>query len=328
MPLNRYKIIYIVICLALLCYFTVAAAPAQAAPLLVDRIIAKVNNEVVTLSELQEFVQHQQYLESGKVTTSIETNKMSKYLDTLIEDMLISQAAEKMNIEVATAEVDSTIEYFLSDQKLNMEQLKASLKMQGLTLEKYRQMIKKQLQKTKLINMEIKSQVSVDDQEIAQYYLQNSKTEFAEHDSLKLAHFFFTCQSLKDGEECLEKRQMADAALERLRAGENWEAVAKDIAELGPDVYGRIIGEFKTDELNQLFAGQVRDLASGEITDVFTSDFGYHILIIINRTGAGAKPLSDVKEIIWQKIFTEKFESQRDRWINRLKDKAYIEIML
>ena len=113
-----------------------------------------------------------------------------------------------------------------------------------------------------------------------------------------------------------------------LDSGVEWQNVVQAFAEDENITGDGFLGEFEIIDLNPLFAKQIETLASDDYSEVFSSDFAYHILKVVKKTKESTIPLEDLREEIQQKIFADKFQYNKDRWMNRLKDRAYIEILL
>jgi len=304
------------------------AMPVMAESLLLDRIVAKVNSEVITLSELVEFIRAQEYMNPGLVKEREKKDRMLAYLNSMIEEKLAAQEAKKLDLEISDEEVNSSIDFVLQQNKMTLPQLKEALEKQGISFPKYKQSVKEQLQKTKLINIEVRSKVSIEEQEILQYYRQKVHQEFSAEPRVKLSQLFFICPEIANNKDCTDQLKNAEKALKMLDEGKSWKEIIIEFSADGRVTSAGSIGDFKIKDLNEIFLKEINNLSAGEHTNVFSSPNGYHILMVDARTSESSVSFDEVKDQIRMQIFEEKFETYKERWMNRLRSSAYLEIKL
>ena len=151
---------------------------------MVDRIVAVVNDDIITYTMLNEaFAPYEKKIKEQNYAFSKEMEVRFRFREQLIgqlvDQKLTEQEVKRLGIEISEKEVDAAIERTKSSNSITDEQLRQMLAQDGLTLELYRKNMKQQLLKTRLIQYEVKSKIVVTNKEIEEYYNKN-KSEFGE----------------------------------------------------------------------------------------------------------------------------------------------------
>ena len=202
----------------------------------VDRIVAIVNDDIITLSELDSAIQPflvklnaENYPPEKKKKIAFKLR--NDILERMIERKLTDQEVRRYNIRVSESEIDQSIERFKKAQSITHEELLAALEQDGLTYEDYRDRMRKELVRPKLINRTIKSKVIVTDEEIKAYYDENSK-DFQGTSKYHLKNIIH-----KD-------KALMDELLMKLDNNESFTALAKSYSKGGNAAQGGELGKF------------------------------------------------------------------------------------
>ncbi len=297
----------------------------------VERIVALVNNDVITLSELEE-VGKPLYDQVRQTSTPSELEgKLKKarqeILQRLVESKLLEQEIKKRKIEVPDRDVDSTIQDIMQANRLNENELKKSLAREGMTYSAYRQKIREEIGKVRLVNREIKTKIVIEEEAVRKEY-QKNLDKFTDPLEVKIQQIFFSLPKDASEEEAAALRKEARAVLERARKGEDFTELAKKYSQ-GPEAAeGGLLGYFKRKELMPELEQGAFQLKVGEISDLVQSPLGFHILRVLERKGGEPRPFAEVQYKIREEMIQSEANRKYSEWMKDLKAKAYIEIRL
>ncbi len=297
----------------------------------VDRIVALVNNEVITLSELEEV--SGRALEQVRQTTlpSEREAKLKEVrreiLDRLIENKVLDQEIKNKKIEIPDRDVDNAIDDVMKQNRITETQLKMALAKDGVTYSRYRQHVREELGKMRLINREIKSKLVIKDEDIRQFYQENLK-KFEDPLEVKVQQIFLAIPQGATEEQIARIRKETQDLLERIRKGEDFSRLAKDYSQ-GPEAReGGILGFFRQKELRPELEEASFKLDPGAVSDLVRTPEGFHILRVLERKGGKPKPFAEVQSKIREEMIQTESDRQFKEWMKALKAKAYIEIRL
>ncbi len=298
---------------------------------ILERIVALVNDEVITLSELEE-AGSRFFEEVKKSSVPAEREaKLSKareeVLGQLIENKLLDQEIKSKKIEVPDRDVDGAIKEIMEHNRLTENDLKKSLAKNGVTYSLYRQHIRENIGKMRLINREIKSKIVIKEEDIRKAYKENSK-EYMEPLEVKVQQIFFPIPQFAGEEEIQALRKEAEAIVEKSRKGEDFTELARNYSKGVEASGGGVLGFFKPKELRPELDEVVFKLKPGEISDPVRSVDGFHILRVMERKGGEPRPFVEVQNKIRDEMMQAEAERQFQEWMKALKAKAYIEIKL
>jgi peptidyl-prolyl cis-trans isomerase SurA len=294
-----------------------------------DRVVAIVNNDIITLYELNtEFKQ----LVGDNPSDLQKTDDQEyfrarwKVLDMLIDERIAAAKAKELDIQVTPEEVDKAIERMKRQNALSQEDLMAGLKNRGLTYERYRENVKKELQRVSLINYEVKSKIIIRDEKVKEYY-EAHKKEFSSPGEVHLATIFLKREESDPtgaGGKVLEK---ARKILSRLKQGADFGALAKENSQ-GPGAQdGGDLGFFKTSQLDKVLGKTVDSLPTGGVSEPIIREGGVQIIKVLEKREAGLRPLSQVKEQIYDTLYKAEVNKRFVSWIKELRDKSYIKVL-
>jgi peptidyl-prolyl cis-trans isomerase SurA len=297
----------------------------------VERIVALVNNEVITLSELEEA--GRRFFEEVK-KSSLPAEREAKLnrareevLGQLIENKLLEQEIKSKKIEVPERDVDAAIKEIMEQNRLTENELKRGLAQNGVTFSVYRQHIRENLGKMRLISREIKSKIVIKEEDLRKTYRESLK-EYMEPLEVKVQQIFFPIPQRALEREILAIRKEAEAILERARKGEDFTELARKYSKGLEASGGGILGFFKPKELRPELEEVVFKLKPGEISDPVRSMDGFHILRVLERKGGEPKPFVEVQNRIRDEMMQAEAERQFQEWMKALKAKAYVDIKL
>ena len=307
------------------------AAPAASAPALpaegviVDRIAAVVNKSIVLQSEVYAMLEQLNAadpIRPGADVAKAMKARQDEILDSLIAEKLLEEEVRKLRVDVTAAEVDRVVKGTMEDNNLSEEQLKVALQRQGLTLEEYREGLKKQLTKMKIVQLKVKNRVQVDDTQVKGALAKKKAIDASEY-RVKARHILFLVPPGTDGSAAEAK---ARAAMRRLDRGEKIEDLAKTLSEdPGSKDRGGDLGEFGRGEMVPEFESAAFRAEPGKVVGPIKSPFGYHVLLVTERVPVATKSETQTLEALRQQIFQNEIETQFRAYLDELKRNAHIE---
>lgn len=298
-------------------FFIFLSSPAR--PEIVDEVVAVVNDEIITRSDLLRAAKFQ--------FLSPDPSRYREVLERLIDQKLIDQATQGMDIKISEKDVDAMIADFKRTNQITDAQLTEILQQQGITWEEYREQVRIGLRRNHAIAQNIRSEISISDKEITEYYQQHPE-EFFEPAQVKLERLFFPLpeeKNLKDN-KVITIQQKAEEALRRVRSGENFQKIAQELTTPGEKISWDV-GVFKKGELFGTLDQAAFTLPPGEISQIIpVGNKGYCIIRVVERTPEKTKKFEEVREIIGNYLYQQKMAIRLQEWIEKLRQNAYIEI--
>ena len=305
------------------------ALPAQAA--VVDRVVAVVNKDVITLSELNRaFEPYRQRLEAayeGMQREKAVAETRMTLLNRMIDALLMEQESRKTGIVVRDEEVSDAIKDLLVKRNLTQEDLLKGLVQEGTTLSAYKKEIRDQLMRIKLIRRDIKSKVAVTDEEIGEYYRKH-REDYEGKESVRIKQILLLVPKGGDPAAREKLRAQAGEIHRRLLGGESFDQLSARYSEGPAAASGGDIGYIERGVIIPEVEKAAFSLPLYQISGVIESDVGFHIIQVADRRGAGIKAVESVREEIREKIDREKMEKKFEEWLEALRKKSHIEIRL
>ena len=286
---------------------------------IIERIVAVVGGEVITLSELEEFLGPERARREGVDMDIGREEARRRALERLIEKKILLQEANDQDIEVREERIDRRLEE-LRERFASEEEFRQALREENLTEAKLRRRIEEDLMVSLLIDREVRARVRVEEEKIRLFFEEN-RERFKEPEEVGLSHIFIR---VKEGEVWKEKK--GEELLRRLREGADFSLLAREYSQGPTAEEGGGLGFLRRGELSPEFEAAVSELKVGEVSDLIKMGDGFHIIKLEGRKAARQMELSEVKDIIEALIFAEKAEERYREWVKELKKEAHIEI--
>ncbi len=272
----------------LICGFALALQ-AQAQPVrMVDRIVAVVNKEVVTASELRERVELAARELARQRTPLPERALLERQvLERLIIDKAQLQLAAEGGVRVDELQLDRSIDRIAESNKLTLAAFRKALENDGVSMARFRDEVRQQIVMQRLREREVDDRIEVSETEI-DLYLEEQKLGRGERAEYNFAHVLVRLPDQASPERIEQARARAEKVLAEARAGADFAALAASYSDAGDALQGGQMGWRASERLPDLFAGALRTLKAGEATEVLRSPAGFHVLKLVERRGAGA----------------------------------------
>ncbi len=260
---------------------------AVAAPIAIDRVIAVVNNGVITEQELaRRVVQVQQQLSQQKVATPSRTKLERQILERMITERSLLDLAEGTSLKVSAEALDRTLTRMATENRLSLPEFRKALEQEGQDWNGFREQIRNEMTIARLREREVDNKVSVTDAEIALQLTQQSEKTAQAKDEYELAHILITVPEAASPEVSEKRRQRAEEALAKLRSGDDFAEVSALFSDAQNALEGGKLGWRSTAQLPNLFAGAVTSLKPGDTSALLRSANGFHILKLLGQRGA------------------------------------------
>ncbi|MBT3311166.1 MAG: hypothetical protein HN379_04145 [Desulfobacteraceae bacterium] len=299
----------------------------------VDRIVAVVNDEIITLNDLNKnLAPYVKKIKDGGRSLEEERKLLFKVrgdiLDQLISKTLTNQEVKRFGIEITDEEVDKAIEGIKERNHVTDEQLRAALKKDGMTLEDYRESMKEQMLRSRLINFQVESKTIVTEEEIKAYY-EEHREEFVQSGGkkYKLRNILIKVSPYANTEEKSKVKKKAEEVLTMLKSGESFQQVAMDYSESPLAATGGDLGQIGIDVLSTQIQDEIGKLKEGEFTPIIDTDHGYQIFYVESILDSPDKEYEIAKKVIEEKLYKEIGEKRYRVWIDELRKNAQIKII-
>lgn len=304
-------------------------SPALA--LMIDRIVARVNDEVITLSQLHEeglplFERLRESFSGDELEKQVRGAER-EFLDHLILKRLQLQHAAQIGLTASENDVNAAVKDVLTRNNLMQDVLVEMLAKEGLTLQDYKGRLREQIILARMLNQAVRSRVSVDASEVKAYY-QAHEAEFARPDQAKVRHIFFQLDPVANKAQEDATYARATRVLEEARNGSDFERLARYYSEDATAAMGGDLGLIKRGQALAGFEEVVFSLHEGEISGIVRTPNGLHIVKVEALDKGTHRSLTEVEEEVQRRVLQEKTERRLREWANELRSKAYIEINL
>ena len=292
-----------------------------------DRVAAKVNSEIITLSVIEERAEilRQKYV--GAPISISEQDLLKEALNMVIEESLQIQEGKKLGFVIDEDAVDAAMEEIIKKNDLADGQLQEMLKREGRTLKSYKNHIRDQIMVSKITRFEIGNRVKVSEKSIIKYYKENQK-EFWQEGKVKARHILFIAERGSSEKIRREKLQQAKKILLKLRKGNDFAKLAMKYSEDISASNGGDVGFVGRGKMVPEFEEAVFNLKPGQVSDIVKTEYGYHIIKVEEVLPGKTLTLKDVKNRIHQILTMQMQKQVYDVWMNELKNSAFIEVTL
>ena len=288
-----------------------------------NRIVAIVNNDIVTSLELEKAMK----TVAPQIPEGKQDEIRKEVLFNLIDQKLVDQSIKKAGLQVSKEEVEQTINRLRKEQGLEKDEaFKASLEREGLTEEEIRAKIREQIQRYKLVSREIGSKIVISETVIQEAY-QNNKDKFQQPEGVHLAHILITFNP-NSTEEASTQRLKAEEVLARLKKGEAFEDLARSFSQDPAASQGGDLGIFALDEIDPVLRETVIKLKPGEVSPILQSPQGWQIIRLIDYKQKKELTYLEAKDRIQERLFQEEVDKRFGLWIQKLRERSYIQILL
>ncbi len=311
------------------------AAPAKVnseSGKVVEEIIARVNNEIITRSEYDKALataDEEIRQDCGAKCTpeqlqaALEDRKKNTLRD-LIDQSLLAQRGKDMGISVET-DVVKQLDQIRQGNKLDsLDALEKAVTSQGLNWEDFKNNIRNHILTQKVVSQEVGSHISIGESDARKYYDEH-KESFVRPEQVALREIIVSTEGKKDA-ELTDLKKKAETALKRVKDGEDFGEIAKRMSDGSTKDQSGYIGTFKRGELAKQLEDTVFKMKRNELTDVLETKQGYLVMQVLEHYDEGEQSFEKVKNEIMDRLYNEKLEPAAREYLKTLREQSYVVI--
>jgi peptidyl-prolyl cis-trans isomerase SurA len=292
--------------------------------ILLDKIMAIVNKDVITWSDLYKAMEFEAS-DEVKAMKDEDRRKFFKesesiFLESLIDMRLQLQAAAKLGIFATDDDVNRAIEGIKKKYSLTDEAFKDAIGKEGFSISDYRKKLSEQITISRVVDHEVRSKVIVTEGEINKYIAENKEIE-RQIDGFNISHIF-----LRIAEDKKKIEERANEIYNKILTGGDFSELARQYSEDVSARSGGDLGFIRKSDMSKDFLDILLKMKAGDVSEPFWSATGIHIIRLNEKVEIKSK--QELKEIVRQKLLEEKFRREYRNWLKGLREKAYVEIKL
>jgi peptidyl-prolyl cis-trans isomerase SurA len=280
----------------------------------VDRVVAVVNDDIITLSDLQREV-------ALKKSEALRDDRL--VLEDMIDRKLQMAAAKRAGMDVTDKELSDAVADIMKRNSMDTKQFEAALAKEGITLEQYRNELREQMTLSRTFNKFVRSGLAVNDAEVRAYYDRDIKS-YALPEEIRVRQIFFRLPENAAPARVAEVREKATAALARAKKGEDFVRLVKELSESEDAALGGDLGFIQRDQAVPEIEEATRSLKPGELAGPIQFAGGLHI-IRLEEIRSPVKPFEKVKDEITKMLYEQRLENTYRTWLQTLRSDSNIE---
>lgn len=290
-------------------------APSFAGAAVVEQLIVVINGEPYTLSSVNSYAKSKTGREFP--TGSLEQINAAdrETLEQFITDKLMEAEVRESGIAITDDEVNRYIEQVKKNNSLSDEELKAALSREGQTLLSYKAAVKSEMEKSEIIDRQVKRKVSVSDEDVERYYKLNAK-KYRLNDRARIRHILLPLEENAPPEEVQSAAAKAKELYSKIAAGADFAKLAQEYSEGAGRAAGGDIGWVTR---GTLIAGieevAFEKLQVGQVSEPFRTSMGVHIVKLEGREAGNVQPLSAVAPKIKKELLNKALEERFAKWL-------------
>ena len=316
--------------LLLICF---AALPSfLPADTVVEEIIARVNNQIITRAEylrskdqLKQEAQQQDPANADKIVAE----KDKDVLRDLIDQQLLLEKGKDLGI-TADTEVIKRLDEMRKEMKLeSMEDLEKAAQAQGIGFEDFKQNLKNQIITQQVISKEVGSRMSIGKEELQEFY-DAHKSQMEQPEQVRLSELLISTEkkdpATAEAQQVAAAQAKADELLAQIRKGAAFDEAVKKNSDGPTAAQGGDLGYFKRGTLAKELEDKTFAMKPGEVSDVIRTKQGFVILKVTEHQQAGVPPLSQIEGRVQDAIYMQKLQPALRAYLQKLREEAYIKI--
>jgi len=320
--------------------FLLAPAPSQAQEsnsterdpggVVIDEVIARVNDDIITRFELQRAAIPFLMQEGEDPGTLDDPQRREEIYQRVLQDMvdrkLLVEKAREMDLSINDQQIQQWLRYTRQQRGLSAQQFRQAIEQYGISFEAYRNLIRQNLLKYRLVKVQLGSQISISDDEVDEAYREQFGSAEGVVTKRKISHILVQPESQNE-EDLDAARATAEKALSRLEKGKSFEKLAESYSD-GPSAKrGGFLGTFAPGELNPDFESAIENIEAGEHTGVVQTQHGFHIIRVDEIVNQQQGDVQRRKKQIRQQLRQQAIEDQLDNYVKTLREQSFVEVM-
>jgi peptidyl-prolyl cis-trans isomerase C len=291
-----------------------------------DQVVAKVNSKQIKRGDL-DFAIKNIAASDPRIQSPDKWPELRKsVLDELIDQELLYQKATASNVSVPDKDLGDQMTQ-LKSQFPNEKAFVDQLAKDGMTPDKVQDMLRRRLVITKYVRSTIVDQIKVTPEDEQKFYADN-KERLKHPEQIRASHIMRTVKQDAKPEERAAQKAKIDEALARAKKGEDFAALAKEYSQDGSAPGGGDLGFFGKGDYPEPFDKAAWALKDGQVSDVVTTQFGFHIIKVTAHRAEGYVPFEEVKEQLDHAVTQQKIQAELEKLRTQLRSTAKIDVTL
>ncbi len=288
---------------------------AASGSLVVDRVVAVVNGEIITLSDLQR---------EETINNKKEPKQDTRHiLEDMIDRKLQMTAAKRAGMDVTDKELNDAVVDIEKRNNMDSKQFEAALAKEGLTLEQYKSDLKEQMTLSRVFNKFVRAGITVDEVEARSFYQKNLKL-YSLPEEIRVRQIFVPVPEKAKPDKIAAAREKAQALYERAKKGEDFIGLVREASEGVTAQHDGDLGFMQRDQMIPEIAAAIQNLQPGEVAKPFLGAGGYNV-ILFEETRSPIKPFESVKDEILNVLYQQKLDNTYRNWLQTLRSDSHIE---
>ena len=292
-----------------------------------EEIIARVNNEVITRGDLERSRQllRQELGQRVKNPAELEralAEQEQNLLRDLIDQSLLVQRGNDMGFSVE-ADVIKRLDRIRQEMKLDsLEALERTMAAQGINIQDYKQELRNNMLTQMVVQREVSGKVFVDSEKVRQYYL-TRREELAQPERVRLREILVSTEKFSPA-EIPAREERARELLAKIRKGEKFEDLAREYSDAPTGAEGGDLGYFEPDKLAPAIREAVGNLNINGVSDAIRTQQGWLVLQLVERRAAGVPPLEEAEDEIRNRLFMDEVQPALREFLSELRRDAFV----
>jgi peptidyl-prolyl cis-trans isomerase SurA len=319
------RIVFLLVVLCMLC----TVPPSDLSADITNRVVATVNSDIITLYELNHSIERM----TGRSISNLRQEDESRFyrvrravLNSLINNKITEQQIRKLGIKVTERDIDEATEKVKQDNRITQEELLHTLKLEGITMREYRERVKREIERSRLVTYEVKSKIIITEEDLKDYYY-NHIEQFSEIHKVRLARILLKTANPADKSGVAKAKEVGNEILRNLEGGSDFSDMARAYSHgpAGPE--GGCIGWIPFAQLDPSLKKRIAKLSPGEYTELHKCPYGIQIVKLIDEIEEGIKPFEKVRDAIYSRLYKGKVEEKYAEWLSELREESFIKVV-
>lgn len=304
-----------------------AQEPAKPVPAELPAVIARVNGETITKTDFERAVQALESRAGGPVPAEQRNQIFRDVLEQLVGYKLLSQEATARKVTVSDTELDAQVAQ-IQGQFPSPEVFAQMLTERKISLEQVRSDTRRDMTVAKMLEAEVEPKSAVKPEQVSDFYAKNPD-QFKQGERVRASHILISAPRDGDAAAKAQARTRAEQVLQDVKAGKDFAALAKQHSQdPGSAVQGGDLGYFTEGQMVGPFNDAAFSLKPGTTSELVETDFGFHIIRVIDKQAGRTVPLDEVRTQVEQYLLQQNRKEQTETFVNSLRAKGKVEIFI
>jgi peptidyl-prolyl cis-trans isomerase C len=301
--------------------------PVEPVPAQLPEVVARVNGEDITKVDFERAVRSLEGRAGGPVPSEQRNSIYRDILDDLVGYRLLSQEAAARKVTVPDADVNAQLAQ-IQGQFPTPEAFNQVLAERKVTIDQVRADTRRDLVIAKLLQGEVEAKSAVTPEQVSDFYAKNPD-QFMQGERVRASHILITAARDADAATKAQARTRAEGILEDVKGGKDFAALAKEHSQdPGSAVQGGDLGYFTQGQMVGPFNDAAFSLAPGTTSGLVETDFGFHIIRVVDKQAGRTVPLDEVKAQVEEYLLNQNRREQTEAFVTGLKAKGKIELFI